>query len=107
MLSYAHARIIETACAQVPTTAAITRARARLGPEPLRAVFIRAPWIEKHGPDVQVLASLHGHPVAVREEGILLCAFHPELTDDSRVHALLMAMATSARTTADGRSAGR
>ena len=78
-----------------------------LGPEPLRAVFIRAPWIEEHGPGVEVLASLDGHPVAVRERGILLCAFHPELTDDSRVHALLMAMATSARTIADGRAAGR
>jgi pyridoxal 5'-phosphate synthase pdxT subunit len=78
-----------------------------LGPEPLRAVFIRAPWIEEYGPGVEVLASLDGHPVAVRERGILLCAFHPELTDDSRVHALLMAMATSARTIADGRAAGR
>jgi pyridoxal 5'-phosphate synthase pdxT subunit len=78
-----------------------------LGPEPLRAVFIRAPWIEEHGPGVEVLASLDGHPVVVRERGILLCAFHPELTDDSRVHALLMAMATSARTTAEGRAAGR
>jgi pyridoxal 5'-phosphate synthase pdxT subunit len=78
-----------------------------LGPEPLRAVFIRAPWIEEHGPGVEVLASLDGHPVAVRERDILLCAFHPELTDDSRVHALLMAMATSARTIADGRAAGR
>jgi pyridoxal 5'-phosphate synthase pdxT subunit len=78
-----------------------------LGPEPLRAVFIRAPWIEEHGPGVEVLASVDGHPVAVRERGILLCAFHPELTDDSRVHALLMAMATSARTTAGERAVGR
>jgi pyridoxal 5'-phosphate synthase pdxT subunit len=75
-----------------------------LGPEPLRAVFIRAPWIDEHGAGVEVLASLDGHPVAVREGCILLCAFHPELTDDSRVHALLMAMATSARATAEGRS---
>jgi pyridoxal 5'-phosphate synthase pdxT subunit len=68
-----------------------------IGPEPLRAVFIRAPWIESHGPGVDVLASLDGHPVAVREGPILACSFHPELTDDSRVHALLMAMATAAR----------
>ncbi len=67
-----------------------------LGPEPIRAVFIRAPWIESHGPGVEVLAEVDGHPVAVREGGVLLCAFHPELTDDSRVHALLMAMATEA-----------
>ena len=68
-----------------------------IGPEPLRAVFIRAPWIESHGPGVDVLATLDGHPVAVREGAIVACAFHPELTDDSRVHALLMAIATGAR----------
>jgi 5'-phosphate synthase pdxT subunit len=68
-----------------------------LGPEPLRAVFIRAPWIESHGPEVEVLASLDGHPVAVRQGPVLAVAFHPELTDDSRVHALLMAMATTVR----------
>jgi 5'-phosphate synthase pdxT subunit len=68
-----------------------------LGDEPLRAVFIRAPWIERHGPDVEVLASHDGHPVAIREDGVLACAFHPELTDDSRLHALFMAVTTSAR----------
>ena len=68
-----------------------------LGPEPLRAVFIRAPWIEDPGPDVEVMASVEGHPVVVREGSVLACAFHPELTDDSRIHALLMAMATTAR----------
>jgi 5'-phosphate synthase pdxT subunit len=76
-----------------------------LGPDPLRAVFIRAPWIEEHGPGVEVLASIEGHPVAVRQGGILLCAFHPELADDSRVHALLMALATSARATSGERRA--
>jgi pyridoxal 5'-phosphate synthase pdxT subunit len=68
-----------------------------IGPEPLRAVFIRAPWVEPDvGPDVDVLAEIDGHAVAVREGNVILCAFHPELTDDSRVHALLMAMATAA-----------
>ena len=67
-----------------------------IGTEPIRAVFIRAPWIESHGPDVDVLASWEGHPVAIREGAVLACSFHPELTDDSRIHALLMAMATSA-----------
>jgi pyridoxal 5'-phosphate synthase pdxT subunit len=66
-----------------------------IGPEPLRAVFIRAPWIESHGPGVEVLAELDGHPVAVREGAVLACSFHPELADDSRVHALLMAIATA------------
>jgi pyridoxal 5'-phosphate synthase pdxT subunit len=68
-----------------------------LGPEPLRAVFIRAPWIEQRGPGVEVLASVDGHPVVVRDGPVLACSFHPELTDDSRIHATLMAMATSAR----------
>jgi pyridoxal 5'-phosphate synthase pdxT subunit len=72
-----------------------------LGPEPLRAVFIRAPWIEEHGAGVEVLASVDEHPVVVREGPILACAFHPELTDDSRIHALLMAMATTARADRD------
>ncbi len=68
-----------------------------IGPEPIRAAFIRAPWIESHGAGVEVLASWDGHPVAIREGAVLACAFHPELTEDSRVHALLMAMATAAR----------
>lgn len=71
-----------------------------IGEEPLRAVFIRAPWVERSGPNVEVLASYQDHPVAIREGGVLACAFHPELTDDSRLHALFMAMTTSARTRA-------
>jgi pyridoxal 5'-phosphate synthase pdxT subunit len=68
-----------------------------IGDEPLRAVFIRAPWVERHGSDVEVLASHGGHPVAVREGHVLACAFHPELTDDPRFHAIFMAMTTAAR----------
>jgi 5'-phosphate synthase pdxT subunit len=68
-----------------------------IGDEPLRAVFIRAPWIERHGDGVEVLAAYEGHPVAVREGTVLACAFHPELTDDPRFHAIFMAMTTSAR----------
>jgi pyridoxal 5'-phosphate synthase pdxT subunit len=68
-----------------------------IGEEPLRAVFIRAPWVEAAGAGVDVLASYDGHPVAVREGSVLACAFHPELTDDSRLHALFMAITTSAR----------
>jgi 5'-phosphate synthase pdxT subunit len=70
---------------------------AGIGDEPLRAVFIRAPWLERHGAGVEVLASHDGHPVAVREGGVLASAFHPELTDDPRLHALFMAMTTGAR----------
>jgi 5'-phosphate synthase pdxT subunit len=67
------------------------------GDEPLRAVFIRAPWVERHGAGVEVLASYEGRPVAIREGNVLACAFHPELTDDPRFHAIFMAMATAAR----------
>jgi 5'-phosphate synthase pdxT subunit len=66
-----------------------------LGEEPLRGVFIRAPWVERHGPDVELLAEVDGHPVALRDRRLLAVAFHPELTDDSRLHALFMAMCTS------------
>jgi 5'-phosphate synthase pdxT subunit len=57
---------------------------------PLRAVFIRAPWVEEHGPDVEVLAEIDGHPVAVRQGEVLAVAFHPELTDDDRLHRWLV-----------------
>jgi pyridoxal 5'-phosphate synthase pdxT subunit len=57
---------------------------------PLRAVFIRAPWVEEQGTDVEVLAQVDGHPVAVRQGNILAVAFHPELTDDDRIHAWLV-----------------
>lgn len=67
------------------------------GDERLRAVFIRAPWVERCGPGVEVLASYEGHPVAIRDGSVLACAFHPELTDDPRFHAIFMAMTTAAR----------
>jgi len=57
---------------------------------PLRAVFIRAPWIEDAGPDVEVLAEVDGHPVLAREGRFLVAAFHPELTDDTRLHELFL-----------------
>jgi len=56
--------------------------------KPLRAVFIRAPWIESAGPAVEILAEHDGRPVLAREGRILVAAFHPELTDDTRVHEL-------------------
>jgi pyridoxal 5'-phosphate synthase pdxT subunit len=60
------------------------------GDEPVRAVFIRAPWIEDAGPDVEVLAEVDGHPVLARQGRILVAAFHPELTDDTRIHELFL-----------------
>jgi len=66
------------------------------GDEPVRAVFIRAPWIEEAGPDVEVLAELDGHPVLARQGRILVAAFHPELTDDTRIHELFLAQVEEA-----------
>ena len=57
---------------------------------PARAVFIRAPWVERVGPAVEVLASAGGHPVAVRQGSALATAFHPEVTGDRRVHKLFV-----------------
>ena len=52
----------------------------------IRAVFIRAPWVEKVGEDVEVLATVDTHPVAVRSKTLLATSFHPELTGDHRIH---------------------
>jgi pyridoxal 5'-phosphate synthase pdxT subunit len=58
--------------------------------EPLRGVFIRAPRIEAAGPEVEVLAEHDGRPVLAREGRILVASFHPELTEDTRVHELFL-----------------
>jgi 5'-phosphate synthase pdxT subunit len=63
--------------------------RGIAGP-PLRGVFIRAPWIAEHGAEVEILAELDGHAVAAREGALLAVAFHAELTDDVRLHRLLL-----------------
>lgn len=57
---------------------------------PFRAVFIRAPKITRVGADVEVLATCEGDPVLVRQGAVLAASFHPELTDDSRVHRLFL-----------------
>ena len=57
---------------------------------PVRAVFIRAPWIDDHGPDDEVLAEVEGHPIAARQGNVLVLAFHPELGGDRRVHELFL-----------------
>src|SRR5438093_3359193 len=55
--------------------------------ESLRGVFIRAPRVREVGPEVEVLAELDGEPVLLREGRVIVASFHPELTDDTRVHA--------------------
>ena len=57
---------------------------------PIRAIFIRAPWIAEHGPDVEILAELDGHPVAARQGRMLAVAFHAELGEDGRLHRLFL-----------------
>jgi 5'-phosphate synthase pdxT subunit len=57
---------------------------------PVRAVFIRAPWVAERGEDVEVLASVDGHPVAVRQGEILAISFHPEIAGESRIHELFL-----------------
>jgi pyridoxal 5'-phosphate synthase pdxT subunit len=61
-----------------------------LGGGPLRAIFIRAPWIAEHGPEVQILAQVDGHAIAARQGRKLAVAFHAELGHDQRLHELFM-----------------
>jgi 5'-phosphate synthase pdxT subunit len=57
---------------------------------PVRAVFIRAPWIAEHGDEVEVLASVDGHPVAARQGNLLVISFHPEIAGETRIHELFL-----------------
>jgi 5'-phosphate synthase pdxT subunit len=63
---------------------------------PLRAVFIRAPWIAEHRPGVEILAEVDGHPVAARQGKRLAVAFHTELGEDDRVHRLFLSSVAQA-----------
>ena len=65
---------------------------AMVGLGTVHGVFIRAPWVERTGPAVEVLAAVDGHPVAVRQGRLLATSFHPELTGDGRLHALFLEM---------------
>jgi pyridoxal 5'-phosphate synthase pdxT subunit len=65
--------------------------------EPVRAVFIRAPWIEDAGPRVEILAEVDGHAVLARDGRLLVAAFHPELTDDTRIHELFLNLVREAQ----------
>jgi 5'-phosphate synthase pdxT subunit len=58
--------------------------------EPVRAVFIRAPWLAEHGDAVEVLAEVDGHPVAARQDNMLVISFHPEIAGEDRVHELFL-----------------
>jgi 5'-phosphate synthase pdxT subunit len=75
---------------------------AGLGPKPVHGIFIRAPWIERAGPAVEVLATYQGHIVAARQGNILLTAFHPELTSDTRMHELFVRIVREQRRSSGG-----
>ena len=57
---------------------------------PVRAVFIRAPWIAEHGEGVEILASVDGHPVAARQGNVLAISFHPEIAGETRLHEMFL-----------------
>jgi 5'-phosphate synthase pdxT subunit len=65
---------------------------AGLDGPPLRAVFIRAPWIDWHGDGVEILATLEGHAIAAQQGSLLVAAFHPELAGETRLHEHFLAM---------------
>jgi 5'-phosphate synthase pdxT subunit len=57
---------------------------------PVRAVFIRAPWLAEYGETVEILAEVEGHPVAARQDNMLVISFHPEIAGEDRVHELFL-----------------
>jgi 5'-phosphate synthase pdxT subunit len=65
--------------------------------EPLRGVFIRAPRVRDYGPGVEVLAEHEGEPVLLRQGRFIVASFHPELTDDTRVHARFLQLVEEER----------
>ena len=72
---------------------------------PIRGIFIRAPWIAEHGPDVEILGEVDGHAVAARQGRMLAVSFHAELGDDDRLHRLFLksiADSLPARAAGDG-----
>jgi pyridoxal 5'-phosphate synthase pdxT subunit len=78
---------------------------AGMNGRPLRAVFIRAPWVDERGHGVEVLAEIEGRPVAVRQGNVLAVSFHPELSGDDRLHRWLLEVA--ARRAGDAPGASR
>ena len=68
---------------------------------PVRAVFIRAPWIAEHGDGVEILAAVDGHPVAARQDNMLVISFHPEIAGERRVHELFLRRSACARLSRD------
>jgi len=95
MLDRDHLQIADWRCArnafgrQIRSFEADLRIPGIDGP-PVRAVFIRAPWIVEHGDGVEILASVDGHPVATRQGNLLAISFHPEIAGETRLHELFL-----------------
>jgi pyridoxal 5'-phosphate synthase pdxT subunit len=95
MLDRAHLGIADWRCErnafgrQIRSFEADLRIPGIPGP-PVRAVFIRAPWIAEHGEDVEILASVDGHPVAARQGNLLAISFHPEIAGETRLHEMFL-----------------
>lgn len=75
----------------------IIESLTKLGPEPLEQVYIRAPRIERAGPAVEVLVERDGHPVLVRQGNVMASTFHPELSEDPRVHAEFLKLVSNSK----------
>jgi 5'-phosphate synthase pdxT subunit len=92
MLDRAHLGVLDIECRRNAFGRQIRSFEANLQIEgkPVRAVFIRAPWVEVCGDDVEVLAAVDGHPVAVRQGNLLVISFHPEIAGETRLHELFL-----------------
>jgi pyridoxal 5'-phosphate synthase pdxT subunit len=95
MLDRAHLGVMDIECRRNAFGRQIRSFEADLdipgvdGP-PVRAVFIRAPWVEVCGEGVEVLAAVDGHPVAVRQGNVMVISFHPEIAGETRLHELFL-----------------
>jgi len=95
MLDRAHLGLIDIECRRNAFGRQIRSFEADLeipgvAGDPVRAIFIRAPWVEVCGEDVEVLAAVDGHPVAVRQGNLLVISFHPEIAGETRLHELFL-----------------
>jgi 5'-phosphate synthase pdxT subunit len=95
MLDRAHLGLMDTLCERNAFGRQVRSFEADLeipGVEggPVRAVFIRAPWLAEYGDEVEILASVDGHPVAARQDNMLVISFHPEIAGEDRIHALFL-----------------
>jgi 5'-phosphate synthase pdxT subunit len=98
MLDRSHLGVLDVECRRNAFGRQVRSFEANLQIEgkPVRAVFIRAPWVEICGEDVEVLAAVDGHPVAVRQGNLLAVSFHPELAGETRLHEVFLTSARSA-----------